>query len=175
MNQGLVHIYHGDGKGKTSAAMGLALRAVGNGWRVGILQFLKGSPSGEITALQTLPGVTILRGKKGTKFSFQMTEEEKQEARALHEEHLAQIARQAGEGAFDLLVLDEAMGACGAGLLAWESLLAFVRQKPPALELVLTGRGPDEELLKLADYVTEMKMQKHPYERGIQARKGIEF
>lgn len=175
MAKGLVHIYHGDGKGKTSAAMGLALRALGNGWRVGILQFLKGGPSGEITALQTMPGVTILRGRQGTKFSFQMTAEEKQEARALHEEHLEQIARQAAAGDFDLLVLDEALGAIGAGLLSQEGVLRFVRQKPEALELVLTGRDPGDTLLQLADYVTEMRMQKHPYEQGVQARKGVEF
>lgn len=175
MNKGLIHIYHGDGKGKTTAAMGLALRAAGNGWNVGIVQFLKGGPSGEIAPLEALPGVSILRGKPGTKFSFQMSEEEKAATRALHMAHLDEVIQNAQNGAYDLLVFDEALGACACGLLDEAALIHFLQNKPEALEVVLTGRGPSEALLQTADYVTEMVMRKHPFEQGVPARKGIEF
>lgn len=175
MRQGLIHIYHGDGKGKTTAAMGLALRALGCGWRVGIVQFLKGSASGEIEMLQGMSRVTILRGKSGDKFSFQMNEEEKAEAKRLYGRRLIQTAEEASKGAYDLLILDEALSACGCGLLCERELLDFIRQKPQELELVLTGRNPSETLLASADYVTEMRMQKHPFERGMTAREGVEY
>lgn len=175
MEQGRVHIYHGEGKGKTTAAMGLALRALGSGWRVYIVQFLKGEPSGEISVLETLPGVSILRGKPGTKFSFQMNGAEREEARQLHTGQLARAMAAAKAGACELLVLDEALGACACGLLDEDELLRYIADKPPGLELVLTGRGPSPALLAAADYVTEMKLQKHPFQQGLTARKGVEF
>ena len=175
MEHGLVHIYHGDGKGKTTAAMGLALRALGCGWRVAIVQFLKGRPSGEITILEQMSGVLILRGRAGTKFSVQMNEAEREEARALHHTQLAEAMETAERQAYDLLILDEALDACGCGLLDEALLRKAIAQRPPKLELVLTGRNPSQAVLDLADYVTEMKLQKHPYEQGILARRGVEF
>lgn len=175
MSKGLIHIYHGNGKGKTTAAMGLALRALGSGRRVGIVQFLKGSPSGEITILKKLPGITLLRGKVSPKFSFQMSDTEREETKQLHHKYLAQSIEAANKGIYDLLILDEAVGACSCGLLDREALLNFLKNKPKPLEIVLTGRGPSREMLETADYVTEMKMQKHPYAQGITARKGVEF
>lgn len=175
MEHGMVHIYHGDGKGKTTAAMGLALRALGCGWRVGIVQFLKGSPTGEIMALEQMSGVMILRGRAGTKFSVQMNQAEREEARALHHAQLTEAMQAAERQGYDLLILDEALDACGCGLLDEALLLKTIAQRPPRLELVLTGRNPSHSVLNLADYVTEMKLQKHPYERGIPARRGVEF
>lgn len=172
MEQGLIHIYCGDGKGKTTCAFGLALRCAGDGYPVRIVQFLKGGETGEVTAMQHIPNVTLLRVKQGTKFTFQMNDEEKVQARQAHSALL--------EAAFDdteglrMLVLDEIMAACSTGMVAEERLLALLRQKPEQLEVVMTGRNPSEQLLELADYVTEMKKIRHPYDRGIGARQGIE-
>ena len=153
MEQGLLHLYWGDGKGKTTAAMGLALRALGSGKRVVIVQFLKGGQSGEIPLLAQL-GAKIFRGKGGQKFVFQMNEAEKAAARAVQNENLtAALAEPA-----DLLILDEAGSA-------WE------------LDMVdkdLLRRAP-QWMLDAADYSTEMKCCRHPYQKGIKARKGIEY
>ena len=171
MSLGLTHLYCGDGKGKTTAAMGLALRAAGRGLRVVIVQFLKSGDSGELSLLRTLPNVTVLSGKGSTKFSFQMNEEERCAAKAKHETHL----REALSLPFDVLVLDEAASAHNTGLLATALLEEAIHHRQPNTELVLTGRNPAAFLLEAADYVTEMKCCKHPFERGVAAREGIEF
>lgn len=175
MSKGLIHLYFGDGKGKTTAAMGLAVRSAGNGNRVLVVQFLKARPSGEVTILEGLPGITLLRGKGLTKFSWEMTEEEKAQTRQRHGVLLnTAISHVRAEGCA-LLVLDEALGACHTALLDEETLLHFLREKPDELEVVLTGRDPSGEMLELADYATEMKKIKHPYDLGTAARKGVEF
>lgn len=171
----MIHLYHGDGKGKTTAAMGLALRALGAGRRVTIVQFLKGSASGEIEMLQKLPGVAVLRGKNSDKFSFRMDAEERERARRAHNENLEAAMRRLQEGQCDFLVLDEALGALSAGLLEEETLRRLVDGLPGQAELVLTGRGPGAWLREAADYCTEMKCEKHPYQKGVAARKGVEF
>ncbi len=168
--QGLVHLYWGDGKGKTTAAMGLALRALGSGRRVTVVQFLKGGVSGEIEPLRSL-GASIFRGKAGQKFVFQMSDEEKAETRALQNENLrAALATDA-----ELLVLDEACAAAALNMVEEELLKRAVLEKPAGQELVLTGREPAEWMLKAADYSTEMRCHAHPYTRGIQARQGVEY
>lgn len=170
MQQGLIHLYWGYGKGKTTAAMGLALRALGNGKRVVIVQFLKGKESGEIALLRQL-GATIYRGKAGQKFVSQMGDEERQLTRALQTEHLLQALRTPA----DLLILDEACTACWLEMVDEELLQRAVLQKPPEQELVLTGRDPADWMREAADYSTEMRCHRHPYEKGIVARKGVEF
>ena len=170
MQRGLVHLYWGDGKGKTTAAMGLALRALGNGSRVVIVQFLKGMESGEIALLRQL-GATIYRGKAGQKFVFQMNEEEKQLTREMQTENLLQALRTPA----DLLILDEACAACQLNMVDVDLLKQAVLQKPSAQELVLTGREPAGWMQDAADYSTEMRCPRHPYETGITARKGVEF
>ncbi len=171
----MIHIYHGNGKGKTTAAMGLALRALGVGYRVVIVQFLKGGKSGEIEMLCQLPNVTILRGKNSTKFSFQMNEDEKKAATALHDDHLEQATAWIERGECDLLILDEILDALATGLLDEKRLRTLLANRPDEWELVFTGRNPPAFLRDAADYITEMRCEKHPYERGIAARKGIEF
>ena len=171
MKQGLIHLYTGDGKGKTTAAVGLSVRAAGNGMRVWFLQFMKGRPSGEIAVLERLPGVTVRRGEC-QKFSFQMTEEEKKAVRFQQDELLREAVSQLEE--IDLLVLDEVTSAISTGLLGEEDLKKLLTQKPPQLELVLTGRDPADYMIEAADYLTQMVKQKHPYDRGIAARRGIE-
>lgn len=168
--QGLIHLYWGEGKGKTTAAMGLALRALGAGRKVAVVQFLKGGRSGEIPLLQSL-GAHVFRGKAGTKFSFRMSEEERAGTRALQTEHL----RRALELDAGLLVLDEACAAWEKGLVDEELLRRAVLEKRPGQELVLTGRRPADWMLDAADYSTEMRCHRHPFEQGIPAREGVEF
>lgn len=171
---GLIHIYTGDGKGKTTAAMGLILRASGRGLKVILGQFLKGRETGELQTLGLLPGVQVFRGKPLTKFSFQMSEAEKAEVLQSHNAFLSDLIRRCRDELPDLLVLDEVIGACGTKLLDEELLLDFLRHKPAHLEVVLTGRNPSQPLLDLADYVSEICKRKHPFDRGIPAREGIE-
>ena len=167
---GLVHLYWGAGKGKTTAAMGLALRALGAGRRVAVVQFLKGRDSGEIPLLRSL-GAQIFRGKAGTKFSFQMTGAEKAETRALQTDHLRRALALDAE----LLVLDEACAAWQTDLIDRDLLRAAVLDRPEGREVVLTGREPPEWMREAADYVTEMRCHRHPFEQGVPARKGVEF
>lgn len=167
---GLVHLYWGEGKGKTTAAMGLALRALSAGRRVVIVQFLKGRQTGEIPLLEQL-GARVLRGKAGQKFSFQMDQEERAETRALQTENL----RRALECDADLLVLDEACAAWQKDLVDRELLQRAVLDRPQGREVVLTGRNPPDWMREAADYSTEMKCHRHPFEKGIPAREGVEF
>ena len=151
---GLLHLYYGDGKGKTTAAMGLALRAMGSGKRVVILQFLKGGKSGEVPLLEQL-GAKVYRGKAGQKFVFQMNEAEKEATRKLQNANLtAAMADPA-----DLLILDEAGSA-------WELDM---------VDKALLQQAVPQWMLDAADYATEMKCHRHPYQRGISARQGIEY
>lgn len=170
--KGMVHIYCGDGKGKTTAAMGLAVRAAGNGLKVLILQFLKNGKTGELAALEKLETVDVMRGKGGMKFTFRMNEAEKAEALRVHMENLQKVMDLAEN--YDMVILDEAIGACGCGLLDKELLCRFIDNRPENLEVVLTGRNPAQELLDRADYISEIKKIRHPYDKGIQARGGIE-
>ena len=161
MNTGLIHIYCGDGKGKTTASLGLVLRCAGRGGKVLFAQFLKGRPTGELTALKALPQVTVLRGKAILKFTFQMTAAEKQ-ATCEAQTALLQKVRAFCEAYHpDLAVCDELV-------------IHFLKEKPAPTEVVLTGRDPSPTLLDLADYVSEIKKIKHPFDRGIAARIGIE-
>ena len=170
MDNGLIHLYHGDGKGKTTAAMGLAIRALGQGRSVAIVQFLKSGTSGELEPLRKL-GAEIFSGKAGTRFFSQMTSEEQSETRRIHTLHL----HQAVETHCDLLVLDEACAAASLQVVPEELLRQAVLQRPSGREIVLTGRNPSPWMLEAADYITEMRCVRHPYVRGITARKGIVY
>ena len=167
---GLLHLYYGDGKGKTTAAMGLALRAMGSGKRVVILQFLKGGKSGEVPLLEQL-GAKVYRGKAGQKFVFQMNEAEKKATRQLQNANLtAAMADPA-----DLLILDEAGSAWELDMVDKALLQKAVLERPAEQECVLTAHAAPQWMLDAADYVTEMKCHRHPYQRGISARQGIEY
>lgn len=167
---GLVIVHTGDGKGKTTAALGLALRAFGAGLKVLILQFIKGKKdSGELKALKLL-GVEIKQCGLGfiTKENFA---EQKKSARAAIE--LAQ--KEILSGAWDLIILDEINYAVKFGLLDAPEILSLIKIRPPELHLVFTGRDALPELIEVADLVTEMKLIKHPFQKGIAAQLGIEF
>lgn len=170
MERGLLHLYWGDGKGKTTAAMGLALRALGSGKRVVIVQFLKGGKSGEIPLLEQL-GAKIYRGKAGQKFVFQMNDAEKAATRELQNANL----RAAQQEPADLLILDEAGSAWELDMVDKELLKAVVLERLAEQECVLTAHGAPDWMLEAADYSTEMKCHRHPYQKGIAAREGIEY
>ena len=174
-NAGLVHIYCGDGKGKTTAAVGLAVRAAGSNKKVVVKRFLKNDHSGEVEILKQIPGITVLPCTRTFGFSWKMSQEEKEEAKKYYGEELEKAWKMALDQDADMLVLDEAVGACGLGFIREERLLELIENKPEKLEVILTGRNPSKALLAAADYVTEMVMGAHPYTRGIPARKGIEY
>ena len=176
MNQklGLIHLYTGEGKGKTTAALGLALRAAGQNVPVVILQFLKGRPTGELASLERIPQITLLRGEEGLGFASAMTPEQRKRCKSRHDEMLRLGLAAAREG-LQNLEGEFPRGALGHRLLEEGPLRAYLRDPAPGVELVLTGRNPPDWLLDRADYVTEMKKLRHPYDRGITAREGVEF
>lgn len=171
---GLIHVYCGNGKGKTTTGMGLCARAAGFGYRVLIYQFMKNNKTSERKTLEHAENITWLDGLDQEKFSFQMTEEEKRKRREFYDSQLEKVTGIAVEQKFDVLFLDEAIYTIRAGLLDEQKLLDFLDHKPEHLEVILTGQGPSEELLQRADYVSEICMRKHPFQKGQPARDGIE-
>ena len=165
----MLHIYTGEGKGKTTAAMGLALRALGHGRKVVILQFLKSGTSGELMPLTKL-GATVISGKPGGKFVSAMSPDEKRETRNMNDGNMRSVLGMT----FDLLVIDEACAALKYDLVDPDLIKQAISQKSER-EIVLTGRDPEQFLLDAADYITDMVCVRHPYERGITAREGIEY
>jgi len=172
--KGCIHIYCGDGKGKTTASVGLAVRAAGNGMKVLFCQCMKDGTSSEVKMLQKL-GITYCCCPERFGFYWNMTDEQKEKAAHAYTHLFEEVTRRAEEEKYDLLVIDEFMSAYNHGLIHQKTALYFLVNKPKHLEVVLTGRDPGEELLKLADYVTKMRKVKHPFDEGIPARKGIEM
>jgi cob(I)alamin adenosyltransferase len=171
--QGIVQIFTGDGKGKTTAALGTALRALGHGLKVFVVVFMKGDyPYGEWEALSTFPGAKILRfGFREFTDPNNIKPEEHEQA-----ESALEAARQAMlSGEYDLVILDEVNIAAAWKLVDIEKVVRLIKDKPPQVELILTGRYADKQLIDLADLVTECVKIKHPYDRGTLARPGIEF
>jgi cob(I)alamin adenosyltransferase len=175
--RGLTIVYTGDGKGKTTAAVGLTVRAAGNKMRIFFIQFIKGQwKSGEREMLRALPNVELAVTGRG------FTIERLRDPRIPMEEHHEAAAagwafarRLVHEGSYDMVVLDEILGAVKAELVPLEELLELVRTKPSQVHLVLTGRAAPAELVELADLVSEVRPIKHPFQRGIKAQRGIEF
>ena len=180
---GCVHLYCGDGKGKTTAAIGLAVRAAGTGKQVVAARFLKTDQSAE---------VTLIPCEKTFGFTWKMTDEVKREAADYYKSMFETACREAvkrcekaedsrsrkiqnNETCDVLLVLDEVCASLSSGLLELTDIVDFLDHRPAELEVVMTGRKPPEELLLRADYVTEMKKIKHPFDRKILARRGIEY
>ena len=167
----MIHIYTGDGKGKTTAACGLALRAAGCGKNVLVVQFLKDGTSGEICAFENFKNITVMSSKtKG--FLWEMTDAEKKETKELHEKLFGTAVEWAKD--FDVVIFDEILGAISAGMIDEMAVFEFLKTNSEP-EIVLTGRGASEELIALADYVSEIKCVKHPMEKGTPARQGIEY
>jgi|WetSurMetagenome_2_1015567.scaffolds.fasta_scaffold30044_2 cob(I)alamin adenosyltransferase len=167
---GLVHVYTGDGKGKTTAALGMCVRAVGHGYSSLIVQFMKTAGTYGENFLR-LPGLTVVpSGRDCLVFSKEVTQEDRDKAA----EGLALARSAMMEGKYDLVVLDEINVAIKFGLIDVNTLIKAVRDRAPGVEVVLTGRYAPPELLELADYITEMKALRHPYAKGILSRKGID-
>lgn len=175
MEKGLVHVYCGDGKGKTTAAAGLAVRAAGSGKNVIFAQFMKGNDSGELTAMKQLPGIEIIRNSKNYGFYHQMSSQDKEAITEEHNRMLAGITERINRGKCDMLILDEFTYPYCYGLIDRIRVKQLVKNRPAAVEVVITGREPAEIFLELADYITEMKCIRHPYDKGIPARRGIEY
>lgn len=171
---GLVHVYYGDGKGKTTAAFGLAFRCAARGNRVVIAQFLKSGDSGEVTAAKRFPEITLLRRYDVRKFTFQMNDAEKAQASRDCAALLQNAIDLARNGEARMLVLDEAIDACRY-FLPMDELCGFLDDKPESLEVVVTGHELPEALAARADYISHVAKEKHPYDQGVPARPGIEF
>ncbi|MBI2832425.1 MAG: cob(I)yrinic acid a,c-diamide adenosyltransferase [Chloroflexi bacterium] len=171
--RGLVQIFTGDGKGKTTAALGTVLRAAGQGLRVFIVFFMKGDyPYGEFATLPTLPNVTVAKyGLTSFCNPHKVKQEEKEQAKLALD-----AAREAVmSGKYDLVVMDEVNVATSWNLIEVEDVVKLVEEKPQKVELIFTGRYAPDKLVELADLVTEVRKVKHPFDKGIKARKGIEY
>ena len=175
MELGLIHIYCGDGKWKTTAAMGLGMRAVGRDKKVLLTQFLKDNETGELNSIEKLgTNFEIFKGVPVKKFFKFMKPEEQMETKNEHGNRFRIVTKKAIDENFDLLILDEIIASINLDLISLDEVVEFLKNKPKGLEVVLTGRNPNEKLVKLADYVSEIKAVKHPYEKGINSRIGIE-
>ena len=175
MELGLIHIYCGDGKGKTTAAMGLGMRAVGREKKVLLTQFLKDNETGELNSIEKLgANFEVFKGIPVKKFFKFMSPEEQMITKKEHEERFRKVTKKAIDENFDLLILDEIIASTNLDLISLDEVIEFLENKPKGLEVVLTGRNPDKKLVELADYVSEIKAVKHPYEKGINSRIGIE-
>ena len=168
----MIHLYCGDGKGKTTAACGLAVRAAGSGMRVLFVQFFKSGKSSEVTALEKLGIITAHPGVHYGRYKT-LDDGKKAEVQNSYGELMHDVIAHAAE--YDLIVLDEAVSTYGYAMIDRKQLMEFLRQEGSRREIVLTGRDPLPELTDAADYVTEMKKVKHPFDGGIAARPGIEY
>jgi len=170
--RGLIQVYTGNGKGKTTAAFGLALRSVGAGKKVFIAQFIKGMPYSEIESVNKfLPGIIIRQYGLDCFIVNQPTEKDINAAR----DGLSEVSKIIISGEYDLVILDEACIAVHYNLFSVNDLIDILTSRPATVEIVVTGRYASHELIEIADLVTEMKEIKHYYHQGVQARKGIEF
>lgn len=169
----MIHIYCGDGKGKTTAAVGLAVRMAGFGGKVLLGQFFKDGSSSEMAALRQIPNITLRHCVTIPGRFVRLSPEQRQQVSRDYTAYLRELLDSAGS--FDLLVLDEVISACNHGTVPEEMLLAFLDSLPEDREVVLTGRNPSEALVNRADYVSEVRKVKHPFDRGITAREGIEY
>ncbi len=172
----MVQLYHGDGKGKTTAAVGAAVRAAGRGRRVIFARFMKGRESGELSALSRIQGIRLICLQKDFPFFSQMTEAEKREQKALHDRMLDQVWEALEKKEADFVVLDEAVHAHRYALLdesRLERILSLGRGRET--EVLLTGREASKWLRERSDYITRLCCERHPYERGVPARIGIEL
>ena len=170
MSKGLVHIYTGDGKGKTTSAIGVAVRCAGHGKKVCIYQFLKAMPTGEIESLTRLD-IDVVRVNSSDKFYPFMTDDEKRITR----EEINKALQTLFVKPCDLIIMDEIICAVDLRIVNIKTLTDIIKNKPRHTELIMTGRNMPEELLEYTDYVSEIKCIKHPYDNGINARCGIDF
>lgn len=171
----MIHLYYGGGKGKTTAAIGLAVRAAGSGLRVLFVQFLKGSISGERAALKEIKNITLTPCPQSVPFTFQMKPDEL--ARFTEEFNLLfeKAVSEKSLNRYDMVVLDEVFSLIDCGMLAKDKLFSFLKSAPRHTEIVLTGHEVSKDFIGLCDYASEIKKISHPYDKGMAARRGIEY
>ncbi len=170
--KGLIQVYFGNGKGKTTAALGQALRAAGRGKKVLIVQFMKKWDYGELHSIQLIPQITIKTfGTKDFVYKGKAQEIDYQEARKAFTEGVQGVKN----SLYDIVIFDELNVAIDFELLELQQVLDFLEGKPKQVEIIITGRNAPQEIIDIADLVTEMREIKHPYQKGIQARIGIEY
>lgn len=175
LEKGLIQVYTGDGKGKTTAALGQGLRACGRGLKVCMVQFLKSGDTGELHSVEKLqPLFEIFRFERERGFFWTLSAEEKQELKEDIDKGFSFIKRVVAEDKCDILIIDELLGVLGNSLLEIDQVVELFKAKPDTMEIIVTGRNVPDKLLELADLVTEMKEIKHYYKKGIAAREGIE-
>lgn len=172
---GCMQVYCGNGKGKTTAAVGAAVRAAGIGAKVAFVQFLKDGDSSELNILRSLPQVTVLSGKEVPGFSNSFTHAQREIVKKTDNDYFDRAVRLCKENKCDFLVLDEILDAIAENLIDRAAVVEFIKNRPAAVEIVLTGRNPDEEICKAADYISDVQCKKHPYQTGVRARRGIEM
>ena len=168
-------IYYGDGKGKTTAAIGLAVRAAGSKMKVLFVQFLKTEFSGERHILSHTENVTLTFCPLELKFTFDMDDKEKAQAAKIFKGIFDNAVTTALTEKYDMVVLDEVFEAINAHMLSESEVYEFITNAPSSMEIVMTGHNPPQKFMDCADYITEFKKIKHPYDRGITGRIGIEF
>lgn len=176
LEQGLVQVYTGEGKGKTTAAIGQGIRAYGNGLKVYMIQFLKSGKTGELTTIEELgENFKIFRFEKPKDFTWNLNEEELEELRLEIRDGYKFILDVIKENKCDLLIIDEVMAVLSNKFLSVEDVLYIIDNKPKNMEVILTGRNVPSEIIEKSNLVTEMKCIKHYYNEGIPAREGIEY
>ena len=153
----------------------MAIRAAGCGKNILFARFLKNEQSGELKILDKIPGIHVIHLERSYGFYNTLSEREKEEVRLMYGALWHRILDMTADNTYDVLVMDEFMAAYNYGLIPNDEALTFLREKPECLEVVLTGRDPDKRLVDLADYVSEIRKVKHPFDRGILARRGIEY
>ena len=167
----MLQIYCGDGKGKTTASLGLGVRMAGAGMKVAFVQFMKGGETAELETLKLVPNIDVMRCDRNYGFFSTLSETDKKDMTIYHNG----LLEKAFSGKYDAVILDEFNCAFKLGLLDKERALKLIMENADKTETVLTGRDPDTLFLEKADYISEIKCIRHPYDTGVQARKGIEY
>lgn len=176
MEMGLVQIYCGTGKGKTTAAIGQGIRAIGQGYKVIMVQFLKAAYTGEIDTLKKLePDFKLFRFEKERGFFWNLGDDEKEELKKDIKNAMNFVNKVLDTKECEVLILDEVLGAVKNGLIKSEDICMLIDSKPDNIEIILTGRDVPEEIAKRANYISRIQAEKHPMNQGIVARKGIEY
>lgn len=175
MEKGLIQIYYGDGKGKTTAAIGQGMRFLGHNKQILIFQFLKGRTSGEIDFLNRLDNVKIIKVNSQTKFSFQMNDEELIILKKEITDGIQKLRKILESGSDDLIILDELLDLIKKNYIEEKFFIDLINSRKNKGEIIITGHYISPNLIAMSDLVTEVKKIKHPYDLGIKARKGVEF
>ncbi|MGN1468237.1 MAG: cob(I)yrinic acid a,c-diamide adenosyltransferase [Ruminococcus sp.] len=171
----MIQIYYGDGKGKTSAAVGVAVRAAGRGMKILFVQFLKSEDSGERKILSEIEGISLSPCPVELDFTYNMTNTQKAQASKIFREMFERAVKTALVLNYNVLILDEVFSAIETGMLSENEVYNFLTDAPSKLEIVLTGRNPSKKFIDIADYVSKIVKEKHPFDSGVKARPGIEY